>query len=216
LKYDAVLYDFDGTLADTVPMIVKTFQAAFQEVVGENKDEAFLLSTIGLPLWDAFSAYDSDTQKALFDAYQRYNALFLVTEVAEFPGIREGLESVRNLSVLQGIVTSKRQETADITIKQFGLDGFFDVCVYRDDTTVHKPNPEPIFRAMEMAQITDASRVLYVGDSVHDLRCANRAGVDSAAVLWTYMPKEELQAEKPTYWLKTLSDISCILTDSEL
>jgi len=58
--------------------------------------------------------------------------------------------------------------------------------------------------------------VLFVGDSVHDLRCAANAGVDSAAVRWTYMPVNELEAEKPTYWLERLSDLSCILTNAEL
>lgn len=216
MRYDAILYDFDGTLADTIPMIVKCHQAAFDEVLGIKKEEAFILNKIGLPLWDAFEGYDEETQKKLYDAYQRINERILTTEVREFPGIHEGLKAVAELGVRQGIVTSKRKESAMITVRQFDLEKYFDVFVSREDTKVHKPAPDPLFFAAEKLGITDMSRILYVGDSVHDLRCAHNAGADAAAVDWTYMPVDELKALSPRYWLHELSELSCILQGRDL
>jgi len=217
LNYDVVLYDFDGTLVDTVPMILECFHTAFLEVTGKKEDEAFLLSTIGLPLAFAFEGCgDPLTRQMLYEAYQKENARLLPTSVRIFDGIKDGLEALRTMGVRQGIVTSKKRETALYTMRQFGLEEFFEILVTREDTEIHKPDPEPLFLALRKMGIQDFSRVLYVGDSVHDLRCAVNAGIDAAAVSWTYMPKSDLAAEKPKYWLSRLTDLSCILPDAEL
>ena len=217
MRYDIVLYDFDGTLADTVPVILQSFQNAFLEVTGHKENEDFLLSTIGLPLMSAFCEYkDPQVRQLLHDVYLRENKKLLADSAHIFEGIEDGLAAVRDMGVRQGIVTSKRRDAALFTIRQFGIEDFFETIITREDTQIHKPNPEPIFLAMEKMGITDVSRVLYVGDSIHDLRCAANAGVDSAAVNWTYMPKDELAAEKPLFWLNRLTDLSCILSDAEL
>lgn len=216
LRYEAVLYDFDGTLVDTIPMILKCFHYAFSKVVGKSEEDAFLLSTIGLPLIQAFSHYEPAIQQELIEAYQEENARILETDVRLFDGIVEGLTLIGNTGVHQAVVTSKRRETALFSIRQFDLDPYFEILIAREDTTVHKPDPEPIYEAMRRLSITDSKKVLFVGDSIHDLRCANRAGVDSVMVDWTYMPREELAAENPTYWISSLSDISCILSNAAL
>ena len=216
MKYDVVLYDFDGTLLDTVPVIMESFRIAFMEVTGHEEDKDYLLSTIGLPLAKAFAHYEPDVQKALTESYTLANRRLIKTAVRSFEGVEEGLSALKRMGVRQGVVTSKQREPAIISMRQFGLDVYFDTIVTREDTSVHKPNPEPLFLGMKNLGIEDVSRVLYVGDSVHDLRCATNAGMDSAAVNWTYMPKEDLAAEKPKYWLERLTDLSCILSDTEL
>ena len=216
MQYDVVLYDLDGTLVDTVPVIVESFQRAFLEIVGHTEDEVFILSTIGLPLEYAFAGYDLPVQESLTEVYRRENAKLLGVSVHVFEGVMEGLALLNAMGVRQGVVTSKKRDTALISIKQFEMDPFFEVIISGEDTKIHKPNPEPLLYALQKMGISDFSRVLYVGDSIHDLSCACSAGVDAAAVNWTYMPKSELAAEKPRYWLDRLTDLSCILTDAEL
>ena len=157
------------------------------------------------------TAYYTDTVGI---AAAAVGTMMLLTRI--FDGITDGLSILRDMGVRQAVVTSKRREPALFTMRQFALDPYFELLIAREDTDSHKPNPEPIFAAAERLGQKDLSRVLYVGDSVHDLRCANNAGVDAAAVEWTYMPREELIAEKPKYWLSRLSDLSCILSDAEL
>lgn len=216
MKFDAVLYDFDGTLVDTIPMIVNSFHYAFQKVLSIQKSDDVIKSTIGLPLWTAFQEYDVETQKALHAAYQEENERLLPHAVEIFDGIEIGLRKIQAMGVTQGVVTSKRREPALFTMKQFNIDSFFDIIVSREDTAEHKPGPAPLLFAAEQLGISDMKRILYVGDSVHDLRCAHSAGAASAAVAWTRMPEEELKAENPTYWIESLDSISCILESREL
>ena len=175
-----------------------------------------MLSTIGLPLIQAFSHYEPAVQQELIEAYQEENARIIETDVKIFDGVIEGLTLVGCSGASQAVVTSKRRETALISMRQFKLEPYFQTVIAREDTSLHKPDPEPIFEAMRRLSVTDPKKVLFVGDSVHDLRCANRAGVDSVMVDWTYMPREELAAESPTYWISALCDISCILSNAEL
>lgn len=216
MRYDAVLYDFDGTLVDSIPLIVNCFHIAFEEVLGFRKEEKEVLSTIGLPLWTAFEEYDKEIQGRLHEAYLRANERLLPTGVRMFPGIHEGLRAVQDLRIPQGVVTSKRREPAVFTMKQFDMERYFDLLISREDTTEHKPAPAPLYLAAEKLGISDMSRILFVGDSIHDLMCANNAGADSAAVAWTYMPVDKLKSLSPKYWLQDLSEISCILSEREL
>ena len=216
MRYDAVLYDFDGTLVDTIPMIVNSFHFAYKKVLNVRKSDDVIKSTIGLPLWTAFQEYDAETQKALHAAYQEENERLLPHAVEIFDGIESGLRKLKAMGVTQGVVTSKRREPAIFTMKQFNIDSFFDIIVSREDTTEHKTGPAPLLFAAEQLGVSDMRRILYVGDSVHDLRCAHNAGTDSAAVSWTRMPENELRAEYPTYWIESLSSISCILESREL
>jgi len=130
-------------------MILTCYQNAFMEVTGEKADEKVLLSHIGLTLATAFSRFEPKIQQELADAYYRHNERLLPTSVTVFDGVMEGLRAVQGLGVRQGLVTSKRRETALFTMRQFDMESFFEAQVFREDTTLHKPNPKPIFHAMK-------------------------------------------------------------------
>ena len=216
MRYDAVLYDLDGTLIDTVPSILKAFQRTFSEVLGEPGDEEYILSTIGRPLSEAFYPFEKSVQSELFEKCKVYSDEYLRTMAVVFPGITEDLRQLQEKGVRQGVVTSKRKAAADFSISHFGLENIFETVVVKEDTQKYKPFPEPIFEGMKRLGIKDPSRILYVGDSIHDVKCAHHAGVDCAVVDWTYMPKEEMRRENPRYWIKRIGEISCILSGGEL
>ena len=216
MHYDAVLYDLDGTLVDTIPAIMKAFRKAFLEVTGKPAEDKFILSTIGLPLRNAFVSFPEPLQEYLYEACRRYSAEYVQTMPTLFPKIREDLEDLSHRQIRQGVVTSKRAAPAAFVLEKFGLRSFFEVIVTADCTARHKPYPDPLKEAMQQLGLDDPSRVLYVGDSVHDLRCANAAGMPCAMVNWTYMPKEELESENPRFWINRLADIPCIIVKGEL
>jgi len=216
LYYDAVLYDLDGTLVDTIPAILKAFRQAFLDVTGKPCDRAFALSTIGLPLRDAFVSFPMPLQEDLYEACRKYSTEYLQTMPTIFPKIQDDLAELTRRKVRQGVVTSKRAAPAAFVLEKFALRSFFEVIVTSDCTARHKPYPDPLLEAMQQLGLDDPSRVLYVGDSVHDLRCANAAGMPCAMVNWTYMPKNELESENPKFWLHRLADISCIIVKGEL
>lgn len=218
LKYDAVLYDLDGTLIDSIPVIIKCFRLAYLELYGEcsRSDEDFL-NYIGLPLGETFSMHDPETAKKLVDKYLEINEQMLKDgEVVFFEGVRDMLMSVKTLGVKQGIVTSKRKVSAAYTLDLMDAWKLFDKNVFREDTEEHKPLAGPIIKAAEYLGITDMSRILYVGDAWPDAECAHNAGCDFALVDWTYMDRSNPLMANPTYIIKSPCDLSCIIKNPEL
>ena len=217
-KYDLVLYDLDGTLWDSIPLIMESLKKAYEIVLGgTNRTDDDLMSYIGKPLGDTFSMHDEDTKARLTEAYLDYNCARMKENVIPiFPGVYDFLSEIRACGVKQGIVTSKRESSAMITIGLLDLEEYFDTMVFREATERAKPHGDPLIEAARRLGITDMSRVLYVGDAVPDILSAGDAGADFALVGWTRMPLEELESLKPDYIIERPEGLPCIIKGSEL
>ncbi len=216
--FDLVLYDLDGTLQDSIPLIVESFHVAYMRVLGSctRTDDDFM-TYIGRPLTDTFEMHDDKTAKALFDAYIEYNGQEMSKgRIPLFDGITDMLARVRDLSIKQGIVTSKRRDSAMMTIVPLGLDRFMDVIICREDTDRAKPSGDPIIEAASRLGITDISKVLYVGDAVPDILSARDCGAVSAVVNWTKMPEKDIEEAGPDIRIKAPGDLPCIISNPEL
>lgn len=213
MLYDAILYDLDGTLVDSVPLILRSYRQAYLDVFGccSRSDEDFL-SYIGRPLIDAFSMHDKDTATKLFNAYLEYNcALLEKNEVPLFDGVLEGMLELKKKGVLQGIVTAKLESSAEVTLRLLGIDKFCDIYIYHGDSQKHKPDPEPLFVAADRLNIKDMKRVLYVGDAMPDVLCAHNANAAFALVSWTRMKKDEILKQSPEHIINSIRELSCII-----
>jgi pyrophosphatase PpaX len=215
--YRVMLFDFDGTVADTVPLIMESFQYVFTRLTGSPGDERYLLSTIGEPLERTFRVLPEALRDEAMQLYFRYNEEKLASGVGIFIGMNDMLQRIRRSGALTGIVTSKRRSVATFTIDQFDLGRYFDVSITRESTLRHKPHPDPIDKALEelekqfvLRSPIDRRDVLFVGDSIHDLLCARNAGVDMAMVDWTYMDKDGLRREKPEHWIMDAGEIAAM------
>ena len=217
-KIDIILYDLDGTIQDSVPLIVESFQKAYEIVLGEcTRSVADLKSYIGRPLRDSFERHDKDTADKLVEAYLEYNMKRMKEgAVSLFPGITEGLEKVREAGFRQGIVTAKRKSSAMVTIDQLDIAKYFDVMVFGEDTARSKPHGDPLIEGARRFGTEDMSRVLYVGDAASDLLSARDAGASFALVDWTMMPKDEIGKLGPDCVLSSLGEIPCIIGNAEL
>ncbi len=198
-KYDLILYDLDGTIWNSIPLIMKCFKLAYLDVLGRcDRSDEDLKSYIGRPLPDTFAMHDKKTSEALLEAYFTHNGSLLENdEIPLFDGVISELHKIRDLGICQGFVTSKRTSSAGITLRLKGLDNFFDVCICKEDTENHKPNPDPIINAAKRANISDMRRVIYIGDALVDALCAKAAGADFALVEWSQMDKEKIMAAAP-------------------
>ena len=217
-KIDLVLYDLDGTIQDSVPLIVESFQKAYEIVLGEcTRSVADLKSYIGRPLRDSFESHDNETADKLTEAYLEYNIRRMKEGVVPlFPGVAESLAKIREKGIRQGIVTAKRRDSAMVTIEQLDIAKYFDVMVFGEDTARSKPHGDPIVEAARRLGTDDMSRVLYVGDAASDLLSARDCGASFALVSWTMMPKDEIGKLGPDYVLSSLDEIPCIIGDAEL
>lgn len=199
-KYGLILYDLDGTVWDSIPLIMKCFKLAYLDVLGRcDRSDEDLKSYIGRPLPDTFAMHDPKTSEALLKAYLAHNSVLLENdEIPLFDGVISELHKIRDLGIPQGFVTSKRTVSAGTTLRLKGLDNFFDVGICKEDTESHKPNPDPIITAAKAVNITDMSRIIYIGDALVDALCAKNAGTDFALVEWSQMNKEKIIAAAPS------------------
>lgn len=217
-KYDLVLYDLDGTLQDSIPLIMESYKKAYEIVLGgTDRTDEDLMSYIGRPLGDSFAMHDKETADKLAEAYLEYNIRRMKENVIPiFPGVREFLSEIRKMQVKQGIVTSKRRKSAMITIDFLGLEAYFDTMLFREDTERAKPHGDPLVEASHRMGVNDMSRVLYVGDAVPDLLSARDCGADFALVGWTKMNRSELDRLGPDYVIEAPEQLSCIIKSAEL
>ena len=217
-RFDLVLYDLDGTIQDSVPLIVESFRKAYEIVLGEcTRTDADLMSYIGRPLRDSFESHDEETADRLVEVYLEYNGKRMREGVIQlFPGIRESLELIKGKGITQGIVTAKRRDSAMVTIDLLDIGKYFEVMVFSEDAKRSKPFGDPLIEAAGRLGVTDMSRVLYVGDARSDLLCARDCGASFALVDWTLMPKDELKSLGPDYVLTSLDEIPCIIGGTEL
>jgi len=194
-----ILYDLDGTIWDSVSVIVESFVYAYEKTFGrcERTEEDFK-RFIGRPLEDTFSMHDPQTAAVLKANYLDYNEKLLRADRIDlFPGVREDLGYIKSLGIPQGVVTSKRREAGTVTLVKKNLDTFFDIYVFKEDTLKHKPDGEPLIYAAEKLGISDMSKVVYVGDAMPDALCARSAGAGFYLVSWSQMKKDQIMAAAP-------------------
>jgi pyrophosphatase PpaX len=216
----AVLFDLDGTLIDTTALIFQSYQHALSAVLGgpATADELFL--AYGRPLYEAFGAIltsrgdasESDERTALIEqlvvTYRAYNVEHHDALAMGFPGVRETVEELRRRGYPIGLVTSKARGIAVRGLRLIGLETQLRAAVFMEDTSRHKPEPDPVWAALDRLELRDrANEVLFVGDSTHDLLAGRAAGVSTAAALWGPFPPESLLALRPDYALAAVDDL---------
>lgn len=204
----AVLFDLDGTLIDSVPLILDSFRHAFAACGLPVPEEAQLLQGVGTPLAPHFARYSSDPAEVdhLIRTYREHNLANHDTRIRAFAGITTMLQAVHRAGARTAIVTSKNRQTTERGLRVAGLEGLFEAIVPSDEVTKPKPDPEPVLRALALLGI-ERTRTVFVGDSLHDLHCGRAAGVRTAAVLWGPFGRDALASGAPDYWIETPGDL---------
>lgn len=208
--WDAVFFDLDGTLADTVELILHCYRHTMTLHLGQAPDDARWLETIGQPLRVQLRLFArSDAEAAdMLATYVAFQRTVHDGMVRAFPGALEVVQALRARPTPLAVVTSKGRAMAERTLDRCGFAGAFDDVVTADDVRRGKPDPEPVHRALDALGLDDPSRVLFVGDSPWDLKAGRAAGTRTAAVLWGPYDPAHLAREAPDF---TLGDIRELL-----
>ena len=198
MRYRVILFDLDGTLIDSGPIIVASMRHASMTVLGLEPDEERVKAAIGGPgLISQMHDLDPDRVDELVEVYRAHNEPLHATLEA-FDGIPELLVELHRRGHQLGIVTAKRVATVELAFARLPfLRELTDVLVGAEDTERHKPDPDPVLEALRRigAQPEEA---VYVGDSPFDIRAAKGAGMHAIAVTWGGIhPRERLEAEAP-------------------
>jgi pyrophosphatase PpaX len=194
VRYPVVLFDLDGTVVDTGPIILASMRHAVTTVVGRDYTDEQLMAAVGGPGLEAqMRAVDPDRVEELVRVYREHNEPLHET-ISAFAGIEDVLETLHRRGHRLGIVTAKRRATVDLAFARVRVEHLFDVVVGGDETERHKPDPAPLLLALARLG-ADAAAAAYVGDSPFDMRAAKAAGVYAIGVGWGGIHEAEALAD---------------------
>ena len=181
--FDPVVFDLDGTVVDTVELIVESFRYATRTVLGETLPDEVILHGVGQPLMAQMVRLSAERAQELYDVYREYNHRRHDELIRGYEGVAEVLDGLRAAGRRLGIVTSKSADTTQMAFRAVGLREHFEVVVTASDTTEHKPSPVPLRLCLERFG-APAEGALYIGDSPVDIEAGRAAGMATAAVAW--------------------------------
>lgn len=211
-QFSTVLFDLDGTLIDSVRLILDSYHHTLAVHGEPPRSDDFWLAGLGTPLRVQFRpwAQDPDRLEAMVATYREYNLSHHDAMVTAYPGIVATVRSIRAAGFRTGVVTSKNRPGALKGLALVGLDAAIELVVGADEVTHPKPHPEPVELALRQLGVP-AHRAVYVGDSVHDMESGRAAGVETAAVLWGPFGRHHLERSRPDHWLEAPTDLSTLL-----
>ena len=203
------LFDLDGTLIDSIELILRSYRHTMRTHRGVAPPDAVWMEGLGTPLWVQFRQWTQDETEihAMVETYREYNLAHHDEMVRPYEGVVTEVRRLREQGKVLGLVTSKLRGGALKGLRLAGIEDDFPVVVGADDVTHPKPHPEPVLIALQRLGRAPEEAV-FIGDSRHDLECGRAAGVATAAVLWGPFDRSNLQDLEPDYWLEHPHDLA--------
>lgn len=212
MRFPVVLFDLDGTLIDSGPIILASMQHAVRTVLDREIAYEELAATVGgQGLVAQMRELDPDRVDELVETYKAHNDPLHDTLEA-FEELLAVLPRLKAEGRKLGIVTAKRHRTVALALDRFPeLAEHFDVVIAHEDTDRHKPDPDPVLAAVVRLG-AEPSQAAYVGDSPFDIHAAKAAGVFAVAVAWGGIHSDErLLAEEPDAFVRTPEELLGVL-----
>ncbi len=208
-----LLFDLDGTLIDTNPLILKSFEHTLSYYYPDRTfTEAELLQFIGPTLEKSFSAMNAEEWKEMVAFYRSYNIAMHDALVLEYPGVLDGLRRLHEAGYKMAVVTSKSRRVALRGIELFGLTSLFDAVIAADDVTEEKPAVEPFEKAMQLLGST-ADETIMVGDNDTDILGGKNSGLKTVAVGWAIKGRAYLEALEPDVIIDSMDHLAAWLEE---
>lgn len=213
LNYDAVIFDLDGTLADTIPLIVASFNAACALPLQREFSHEEVIARFGIPDADMvrreLQGVPAETvESAIANFFQHYEKEHAMAHI--FPGINELLSALQERKIPLGVMTGKGRPSAEITLRALGWNKIFGSVVTGDDVQHQKPHPEGVLRAALELNVLP-HRCVFIGDSPADIGAGKAAGMITVAALWHNFYENALRESAPDYWTRTTEELAALL-----
>jgi len=207
LKFKAILFDFDGTLADTLPICFYSFQKVFNKYDNRNISNQEIISMFGpseVGIIKQNLQCKDRINEAIADFYFHYDE-----EHKHFVGknieVNDLISLIHNNGIMTGIVTGKARRSFEISVKHLFSQDLFKVTITGDDVVDPKPHPEGILKAIEILGCSP-QETLFVGDSNADIEAGKRAGVKTVGVNWLENSHGSEFLIKPDYEFSRIPD----------
>ena len=208
MRFRVVLFDLDGTLIDSGPIILASMQHAVRTVLDREIAYEELAATVGgQGLVAQMAELDPDRVDELIEVYREHNDPLHETLEA-FAGMVDVLPRLRADGRRLAVVTAKRHRTVALAFDRFPwLEEQFEVVIAHEDTERHKPDPDPVLEGLKRLDARP-DEAAYVGDSPFDIRAAKAARTFAIAVSWGGIHTDErLRAEEPDAFVDAPKDL---------
>ena len=200
MRYELIVFDWDGTLMDSTAAIVDSIQAAARDLGLEPPSSERAQHIIGLGLLDALRHAMPDLPRERYmDVAERYRHHFLARdrELKLFEGIAPLLDELADAGHALAVATGKTRKGLERAMSTSGLQARFHGSRCADECH-SKPNPQMLEELMAEFGV-DPGATLMIGDTTHDVLMARNAGVDALGVAYGAHPRAQLEAEGPLF-----------------
>lgn len=210
-KLQAVCFDLDGTLVDSMDMHMITLCQMLKNELGIDRDPEAMKIYTGMPTRDILAEIVPTDQVEHFAALWLEYELPVRPGLKLFPGISDRLENLKAAGLRLGVVTSQNHTEMALFRKQLELEDCMDVWISSDDAAHPKPAADPVLAA---ARRFDCSpqEIVMIGDTIFDLQAGKAAGARSGAAFWGFAREKEMLAEQPDYVFRTVQDLDLLIS----
>lgn len=210
-----IIFDFDGTLADTHELIVRTNQEAMKAMGYPVRDEEAIRKTIGLPLVAGIKTlYPDVPEQAIPEWCATYRRIFDVLKTRYvpvlFPGVKETLEWLKGEGYVLSVASSRQSASLNAFLKDLGVDACFRYVIGADNVSRAKPDPEPVLQTLRDLHF-QAGETLVVGDMPVDILMGARAGAGTVGVTYGNSSRSELLEAGADHVLDRFSGLKGVL-----
>ncbi|MEG4346507.1 HAD-IA family hydrolase [Microcoleus sp. A003_D6] len=204
-----IIFDFDGTLADTIDILLSitnrlSVEFGFKSATKEELAQLSNLNSWQILKYSGISLFKFPLLIRKLKAELRRE----IPNIQLFPGIKEVLLELKKLDFQLGIITSNSRENVLETLEANGLQGTFTFIYSGSTFGKHKV----INRWLKREQI-NAREVVYVGDEIRDIDAAKKTGIKVIAVSWGFNSQEALAAQNPDFLIESPQELSEIMSN---
>jgi phosphoglycolate phosphatase len=201
-----VAFDLDGTIGDTLPMCIRTFQETVFHCSGRRLSENDVIRTFGLSAEGMMrETLGDDWEKVMEDYYIRYQRLHTMCP-DPFEGIKELITELKTRHVLVALITGKGEKSCRITVRQFGLENYFD--------SVNFGSPDRNVKSEALVTLIDKynlqpDELVYIGDAVSDIISCNQVNIKCLSAGWATSADllKQLQEYNDGYVFQTVQSL---------
>lgn len=211
MKIDTILFDFDGTLANTNQLIAKSHLSVLDHYYPGQYTEKDVILFNGPSLEETYEKINPAQKEEMIAAFRKYNFENHDELIAHFPGVLDGLEQLKQAGFKLVIVSMKLSQLVKKGMEQLNMTHLVDAVVGKEMTTKHKPNSEPLRLAAELVG-SKLENCVMVGDSPQDILAGKNAEIPAVLVGWCEKDVSMMKQYEPDLVIDSMNDLFDFVT----
>lgn len=209
--YQAIIYDIDGTIVNTLDMNMYPLMRIIKEETGEDWTFEQVLKFAPYPGMKVMEELQVENPQKVYARWVKYVNEYEKGAVP-YEGMMEVLSQFHTAGITQAVVSAKNKKQYEIDVVAKGIDQYMATAVLANDTLMHKPHPQPLFECLKRLELSP-DEVIYIGDASTDYEATQHAKIDFGYARWGSVSDKGIHS--PTYIFEKPSDLLTLLDAKE-